>query len=503
MNEIELLTIEVQGPAGPRGLQGITGPAGPAGSPGPTGPQGSQGVQGPSGPTGPTGPQGPAGSPERFVPLIIITGESNAGGYALNTEATSGELAARQSVQILNNTTLTFEDLDIGTNNLIGHSGLANGPTHGLELGLANSVETDDWFDDSIYLIKAGQGASTIAQWAEGQSYWTTFLERVNAGIDLIRATGKIPLIYVLYSQGINDSLASTNADTWKTATIAHLAKIRTLLGYVPVLMTRLMSPAYDTYNSKIDQIAAADSMNFAVSVTGATLRDTNHWDYAGMKLIVSRMTALILDTIGQREMYMRYQTESLYKLVLSLPSSPGPGGGGGGSTMPSGPIDWTVTAPVTEDGTYVANPAGSTGVGATSTDYIDPSDQFEIVVELPNNVSETNAVVVYLDDDNAAEYAWASGLDFVAGVYQYGGTFYRPVGGYAADALGISGLPKWIKLLKSGNDLVYQVSTDGVSYTTQYTATGVLAGLTQLWVKALFAAGDAANRVKVTATIG
>lgn len=53
--------------------------------------------------------------------VFVFTGESNSGGVAPNSEATAEELASTSSVQILNNTTLKFEDLDIGTNNLLDH----------------------------------------------------------------------------------------------------------------------------------------------------------------------------------------------------------------------------------------------------------------------------------------------------------------------------------------------------------------------------------------------
>lgn len=97
--------------------------------------------------------------------LVIINGESNSGGYALNSEALSSELLPRSAVQILDNTGLaTWQDLDIGTNNLVGHSGLSNGSTHGFELELANRAETDSFYNEPVYLVKTGQGGSTIAQ---------------------------------------------------------------------------------------------------------------------------------------------------------------------------------------------------------------------------------------------------------------------------------------------------------------------------------------------------
>ena len=70
--------------------------------------------------------------------LVVVIGESNAGGYALNSEATAAELEPRPAVLLLNNKTLkSFDPLDIGTNNLVGHTGMEHYETHGFELMLA------------------------------------------------------------------------------------------------------------------------------------------------------------------------------------------------------------------------------------------------------------------------------------------------------------------------------------------------------------------------------
>lgn len=47
---------------------------------------------------------------------IILLGESNSGGLGLNTSATVDEIASNRHVQILNNTSRVFEDLDVGSN---------------------------------------------------------------------------------------------------------------------------------------------------------------------------------------------------------------------------------------------------------------------------------------------------------------------------------------------------------------------------------------------------
>ena len=86
--------------------------------------------------------------------LIILAGESNGGGLAPNASATTWELAARDSVYILNNNSLLFEKLHIGTNNNIDVNGL-NNTTHGLELGLSNLVNTQtSFFNFRLKIIK-------------------------------------------------------------------------------------------------------------------------------------------------------------------------------------------------------------------------------------------------------------------------------------------------------------------------------------------------------------
>jgi len=231
------------------------------------------------------------------VPLIVFTGESNSGGYALNSEATTEELAPRPAVQILNNTSLVFEALDIGTNNLIGHTGLSNGTTHGWELMLANRVEAGTFIPSPCYLVKTGQGASTIAQWDVGDAsgYWNTFQTRVDEAIDLLTTlTGSAPSIYLFYSQGINDAIAGTSTATWKTKTLAHWDKIRAKYGQVPIVATKFMSN-YSAYNTAIDEVVAQRQDAYAVVTSDATLRDANHWDYAGMKLVSGRMQDVFL----------------------------------------------------------------------------------------------------------------------------------------------------------------------------------------------------------------
>ncbi len=210
------------------------------------------------------------------------------------------ELLPRSAIQILDNTGLaSFQDLDIGTNNLVGHSGLSNGSTHGFELEMCNRAETKSWYNKPTYLVKTGQGGSMISQWGLGDSYFNTFVSRVQAAQSLLN--GQKYKTYVLFSLGINDAISGTNVTTWKNAVIDHFTNLRTYLGAnTPIIMTQFQGmgggagTGYDSYSSAISEITTSVSNTYCVSATGAGLRDANHWNYSGMKLIAGRLLNVV-----------------------------------------------------------------------------------------------------------------------------------------------------------------------------------------------------------------
>jgi len=230
--------------------------------------------------------------------LIIIAGESNSGGYALNSDATSTELAPRNAVKILNNATLTFQTLQIGRNNLVGHYGLDPTTTHGVELELANQAEKLPADCLPIFLVKTGQGGSKICQWASGGAYFDTFRERVTAAKKLLIGQQVRPV--VLISLGINDAIACTPIEQWKLEMNDLVWRLRKEVGgEPPIIMTQFM-PRYAQLNSAINQICAEVPSVYSVDTRDVSLRDANHWDYAGMKLVARR----ILDVIEPRDLF-------------------------------------------------------------------------------------------------------------------------------------------------------------------------------------------------------
>jgi len=228
--------------------------------------------------------------------VFVFTGESNSGGQAPNSDATPEDLAPAPQVQILNNTTFKFENLDIGTNNNIGHYNLPCCDTHGLELQLANSTKANAFANNpQVYLVKTGQGLSTLSEWNVGGTYWTKFLQRTDATKALL-PTPKQWVVW--YSLGINDYIFETPISTFKSLTIAHLNKIKAELPGAIIIMTQFQSMG-DIYTAALTQIAASEPNVYVVDSTGATLGIPLHWDYAGFKTLGTRMVTITNNALG------------------------------------------------------------------------------------------------------------------------------------------------------------------------------------------------------------
>jgi Carbohydrate esterase, sialic acid-specific acetylesterase len=230
--------------------------------------------------------------------LIVFNGESNSGGYAPNSSATAQELAPNSLVKILNNNTLLFEDLHIGVNNLLGHAGLSLG-THGWELGLA--IEAIAARGVEVYLVKTGQGGSSISDWNATGSYFLTAAQRINRAKQLVGQSS----LAIWYSQGINDAYYNTMSEqAWQQATIAYLNRLRAVVGEGALTLLSELTPQWTTKNSGLRTVSANVSNSAVVSAAGASiLPDLNHFDYAGMKLIANRLFQYTLNYIPSNNM--------------------------------------------------------------------------------------------------------------------------------------------------------------------------------------------------------
>jgi hypothetical protein len=235
------------------------------------------------------------GKPKRIaVPFIAAFGESNAGGYAANAGASAGELAARPSVRMFNVSTKRLEPLDVGSNNNLDHSGL-DSTTHGFEIGLANAIEAGRLVAAQAIYVQCGQGGSTASQWAVGDAsgYWTKAVQRITLALAAATEAGYDIEPVVWFSLGINDAVAGTSDSTWKTDVVAIISRLRGLLGAkTPVHMTKFEAPmtVRTAFNTRMDEIAAADPYSKAISSSSAGVQgDNNHWTYSGYKVMAER----------------------------------------------------------------------------------------------------------------------------------------------------------------------------------------------------------------------
>lgn len=436
--------------------------------------------------------RGNSGNSNNIVPLIIFTGESNSGGIALNSDLTSGQLSPRPAVQILNNLTFEFEDLDIGTNNLLDHAQLEAYSTtsHSWENGLASSVEAGDWGYSQVYLVKAGQGGSKIADWGTGGTYFTKLVERVNAAKALIKAQGKIPLPFIWYSQGINDRTGGTNGSAWKSATLTHFQNLRQQIGYAPILEPSFMS-GNDPYNTYLGELASSDKFFFVVDSTGAGVQgDGIHWTASGQALIASRLADRCINSIGVTfEEYSLSANNALSGLVAT-----------GGDTPTLSPVNWVDLVNAFNGSPAVGYVSSTTNnSGGKSDRSIDATQPFSFVFDLEDATNST-AIVVCLHETSGASYGWDSSNTYPSGFYAFNGNLYRSFQGNTGTlAAAVPSFPCKVKGEKSGNDVVYSTSVDGgATWSVVDTHSGVLSGKTTLYLKTIFAIAGSNKRIKV-----
>lgn len=251
-------------------------------------------------------------------PLILwFAGESNSGGLADNSLSTIPERAPRR-IQIFNNTTLAgFDSLDVGYNNLEGHVGLnfVHDLAHGWELQIANRYAAGDFGARKVYIVKTGQGGSTISMWAVGGTYsaeaqtiepYATAIDRIQAAIHLVDSIhGKMPDVVMLWSLGINDMGIATDATTFKNATKAVFQQFRDDLGIgdFPIITTQFqeINPTYDAVLADIPEEMANV---YSIATTGAEISEVvagagSHWGYHGMKQIANDLVDFTLSILN------------------------------------------------------------------------------------------------------------------------------------------------------------------------------------------------------------
>ncbi len=235
--------------------------------------------------------------------LYVIAGESNSGGATLgNAQLPPAELQPNPKIKIWHNINGGFVDLQIGVNNLLGHTGLSGTShqtqSHGLERSLALDAI------GSLYLIKAGQGGSRISQWppTATEAYHSILAARYNAAKAAIPGRVKPVLIWW---QGINDANDGNTAN-WRANTEAQFVRVRTLMGAkTPIFAMKIMPNTANKIqiNGLLDDIARSDPFTYAIDVSAAdndlVLNDSNHWDNAGMRKCGQSLAVKLRQVMG------------------------------------------------------------------------------------------------------------------------------------------------------------------------------------------------------------
>ena len=229
--------------------------------------------------------------------LIVINGESNAGGMAKNKDATPYELEVNNQVYIFNADVFDFQPMQIGHNNNTGHFGL-DSYMHGVELGISNKVREGVFGDKLVFIVKTGQGGSKIEEWNERSEYTRIMKERINYSVKYLTDRGFDFESFVIYTQGINDAVkeGGDTVENWKEKTIRHIGSIRGILGDIKVFFIKhMIHPELVPYIQAIDDLSSIDRNIIPISSEGATLEDKYHFDYFGMKLISYRIIEKML----------------------------------------------------------------------------------------------------------------------------------------------------------------------------------------------------------------
>lgn len=379
--------------------------------------------------------------------IIVATGESNSGGYGDNADASAGELASRSEVQMWNVNTSTFENLDIGTNNNLDHSGLAS-TSHGWELQLANDVASGVWSQNPMYYVQTGQGGTTIASWAEGGSPWTKFLARINAVKSYCSANSITPEWVIWVSLGINDALGTTNVTTFKTDFIAWLNRIKTECPSPKIVLNEL-PPSYTAYTTAIREIADSETdvtFVYTQDLTGGALRDDSHWSYSGLKTLSTRMTRTTQIGLGLRDgkWFSHYSANCFPNDRL---------------------FGWSGTSPGTS--------------GATSKNAVAFADG-AFVSWLTNTAASATLICLEATKDTSQSFSGAE--QFLYGAYRFGSSVWGGVnyGGLASRGSVLDEA----RIYRSGNDALLQVRSTGGEWSTIHTATNAFSGVTQVWPK-------------------
>jgi hypothetical protein len=247
----------------------------------------------PSGPlTWTAGEEPPAPSGHR---AIIAIGESNAGGTAPVSNLPAALSAPTSRVKILVTSSGLFQDMDLGTNNNLGHQDL-DSSTHGWEAGFLPYLDTPPAKTEPIYYVQAGQGSSFISQWNNGGAYWLAAQSRINQAKAAFVTLGISPVWEIWISLGYNDMALGTPAASIKAGIQTLLNEVRTMIGAgsIRVLFAEFNSVVAGPYGAQLAVIyeLETDDVNLTLVSAPTATPDSVHWTSDGYVVLGQAMAA-------------------------------------------------------------------------------------------------------------------------------------------------------------------------------------------------------------------
>ena len=240
------------------------------------------------------------------VNVFVLVGESNNGTRNQASTLLSGESGLRNGVRIWNNNTNILEQLNIGTNNYLDENeSIANG--WGIENELANLRATGTLNSDFV-IIKTAQGGARIGNYNSDiephPNYFDKVISRINGVKTALQAENKVPVFYVLYSQGINNATTDgktltdnghfpnlSGTDYYKAATKLLSDKIRLVTGSnTKFSYMKFFSPYGDYLNQTIQEIVNENVNNTSITTSDLEIQpDGLHFSASGTKKVADR----------------------------------------------------------------------------------------------------------------------------------------------------------------------------------------------------------------------
>lgn len=149
--------------------------------------------------------------------------------------------------------------------------------------------------------------------------------------------------------------------------------------------------------------------------------------------------------------------------------------------------IVWTNVQNTVDAGSGTLNGINSTlPAGATATKKIVGDGYLEAKITAS---ASGLLLVIYSSNDGNYTFPGTSTAD----IYSYNGNIYK----YINSNIGPIGSYAWIRMRIIGNDVYYQASVDGISYDTLESDIGVLSGITNRYIKAVFASNSTSQSLQ------